>query len=119
MRVTHDVSVGISSGMGTLTYDSKLAVSLDDRVLAHLQVVIWSKLRRGEHFSFTWTEPSRSGFGRTSIWLAPSIPLTFEYFGGRQPRLNAQWVQILTKSANSPGGLVLTPEPPEKEPPTG
>jgi hypothetical protein len=32
--------------MGTLTYDSKLAVSLDDRVLAHLQVVIWSKLRR-------------------------------------------------------------------------
>ena len=33
------------------------------------------------------------------------------------PRLNAQWVQILTKSANSPGGLVLTPEPPEKDPP--
>jgi hypothetical protein len=103
--------------VGTLTYDSKLAVSFDDRVLAHLQVVIWSKLRRGEHFSFTWTEPSRSGFGRTSIWLAPSIPLTFEYFGGRQPRLNPEWVQILSKSANSPGGLVLTPEPPEKDTP--
>jgi hypothetical protein len=105
--------------MGTLTYDSKFAVSFDDRILAHLQVVIWSKLRRGEHFSFTWTEPSRSGFGRTSIWLAPSIPLTFEYFGGRQARLNPSWVQILTKSANSPGGLVLTPEPPEKETPAG
>ena len=108
----------ILRAMGTLTYDSKLAVSFDDRILAHLQVVIWSKLRRGEHFSFTWTEPSRSGFGRTSVWLAPSIPLTFEYFGGRQPRLNAQWVQILTKSANSPGGLVLTPEPAEKDPPS-
>src|SRR5689334_17442618 len=101
--------------MGTLTYDSKFAVSFDDRVLAHLQVVIWSKLRRGEQFSFTWQEPSRSGFGRTSIWLSPSIPLTFEYFGSRQPRLNPAWVQQLTKSANSPGGLVLGPEPPLPE----
>src|SRR6478736_2143745 len=86
IRASWREPVAISSpAMGTLTYDSKLAVSFDDRILAHLQVVIWSKLRRGEHFSFTWTEPSRSGFGRTSIWLAPSIPLTFEYFGGRQP----------------------------------
>jgi len=97
--------------MGTLTYDSKLAVSFDDRILAHLQAVIWSKLRRGEPFAFTWQDPSRSGFGRTSIWLSPSIPLSFEYFGGRPPRLNPAWVHVLTKSANSPGGLVLTPEP--------
>lgn len=102
--------------MGTMTYDSKLAVSFDDRVLAHLQVVIWSKLRRGENFSFTWTEPSRSGFGRSSIWLAPSISLTFEYFGSRQPRLNPAWVHQLTKSANSPGGLVLTAEPTDVDP---
>ena len=39
--------------MGTLTYDSKLAVSFDDRILAHLQVVIGNKLRRGEPFFFT------------------------------------------------------------------
>ena len=42
--------------MGTLTYDSKLSASFDDRVLAHLQIVIWAKIRRGEPFSFTWTE---------------------------------------------------------------
>lgn len=97
--------------MGTLTYDSKLTVSFDDRVLAHLQSVIWSKLRRGECFAFTWAESSGSAFGRTSIWLAPHIPIAFEYFGGRAPRLNAAWVQVLTKAANSAAGLVIVPEP--------
>lgn len=97
--------------MGTLTYDSKLVVTLDDRVLAHLQAVIWSKLRRGEQFAFTWTDPMRSGLGRTSVWLSPSIPLAFEYFGSRVPRLNPAWIDALTKSANSPAGLTVVPEP--------
>ena len=97
--------------MGTLTYDSKLVATFDDRVLAHLQVVIWSKLRRGEQFSFTWVDPQRNGMGRTSIWVSPSISLTFDYFGSRMPALNAAWVDQLTKSANSPGGLVVLPEP--------
>jgi len=34
--------------MGSLTYDSKLAVSFVDRLLAHLQVFTWSMLRPGE-----------------------------------------------------------------------
>ena len=50
--------------MGTMTYDSKLVATFDDRVLAHLQVVIWAKLRRGESFSFTWTDSQRGGMGR-------------------------------------------------------
>ena len=41
-------------GMGTLTYDSTITAEFDDRTLTHLQVVIWSKLRRGEHFAFTF-----------------------------------------------------------------
>ncbi|MHC2999899.1 DUF7882 family protein [Microbacterium sp. HJ5] len=102
--------------MGTLTYDSKVAVSIDDRVLAHLQVVIWGKLRRGEQFPFTWTDPMRSGMGRTSVWLSPHVPLTFEYFGSRQPRLNTAWVEALTKSANSPAGLSIVPEPDDPSP---
>ncbi len=102
--------------MGTLTYDSKLTVAIDDRILAHLQVVIWGKLRRGEQFSFTWTDPDRSGMGRTSVWLSPNISLAFEYFGGRQPRLNPAWLEALAKSANSPAGLSIVDEP---EPPSG
>ncbi|GAA1966056.1 ATP-dependent DNA ligase [Agromyces allii] len=106
--------------MGTLTYDSKLVVSFDDRVLAHLQTVIWAKLRRGEPFAFTWTESaSTSGFGRTSVWLSPSIPVAFEYFGGRAPRLNPAWVQAMNRSANSAGGLTVVPEPTDSGPEPG
>lgn len=97
--------------MGTFTYDSKITVSFDDRILAHLQAVIWSKLRRGEQFAFTWTDPMRSGFGRTSVWLSPNIALAFEYFGSRPPRLNPAWLESLTKASNSPAGLTITPEP--------
>lgn len=105
--------------MGTLTYDSKLTATIDDRILAHLQIVIWAKLRRGEQFSFTWTESSRSGYGRTSVWLSPNISLSFEYFGGKPAIINKQWIAVLTKSANSASGLQLTPEPTAPEgPPT-
>ena len=97
--------------MGTLTYDSKLTANFDDRVLAHLQVVIWAKLRRGEQFSFSWTEPGRNGLGRTSIWISPTISLAFEYYGSKTPALNRTWVEALSKSANSPAGLHLLPEP--------
>ena len=97
--------------MGTLTYDSKLTVTIDDRVLAHLQVVIWAKLRRGEQFAFTWVDPMRNGLGRTSMWVSPSVSLSFQYFGGKMPLINGAWVEALTKSASSPGGLQLVPEP--------
>ena len=33
--------------MGKLTYDHSLSVDFDDRTLAHLQIVIGMKLRRG------------------------------------------------------------------------
>jgi hypothetical protein len=34
--------------MGAFNYDSTLKVDFDDRVLAHIQIVIGAKLRRGE-----------------------------------------------------------------------
>jgi len=97
--------------VGTLTYDSKLVATFDDRVLAHLQVVIWSKLRRGEQFSFTWVDSQRSGLGRTSIWLSPAISLSFDFYGSKMPLLNTKWIDALTKSANAAAGLHLVPEP--------
>ncbi len=97
--------------MGTITYDSKLVATFDDRVLAHLQVVIWAKLRRGEQFSFTWVDSQRSGLGRSSIWMSPSISVTFDFYGSKMPLLNPQWIEALTKSANSAAGLHVVPEP--------
>lgn len=97
--------------MGTLTYDSKLVATFDDRVLAHLQVVIWGKLRRGEQFAFTWNDSERSRQGRTSIWISPSISLVFDYYGSKVPAVNPLWVEALSKAANSPAGLQIVAEP--------
>ncbi len=97
--------------MGTLSYDSKVVATIDDRILAHLQVVIWAKLRRGEQFSFTFQDTQRSGLGRSSIWISPSIALSFDYFGGKTPLLNPHWIEALTKTANSASGLTVVPEP--------
>jgi len=99
--------------MGKLTYDSSLVVDFDDRVLAHLQIVIAAKLRRGESFTFSWRDSPDIGDGRTTVWLDSTIPLVFKYLGGRQPVINRVWIEHLTATANSGTGLHLTPEPTE------
>ncbi|MDY7541863.1 MULTISPECIES: ATP-dependent DNA ligase [unclassified Cryobacterium] len=97
--------------MGKLTYNATVTADFDDRILAHIQVVIGAKLRRGECFYFTWRDDPSGGDGRSTIWLHPAIPLAFKYFGGRSPSLNRDWVEALMLTANSSGGLQLVPEP--------
>ena len=97
--------------MGKLTYDSTVVVDFDDRLLAHLQMVIATKLRRGESFAFSWRDDAAVGDGRTTIWLHPALPLVFKYFGGKQPAINRAWVEALLQTANSSAGLHVVPEP--------
>lgn len=93
--------------MGALVYDSGVAAELDDRTLAHLQVIIVNKLRRQESFPFTWNDERRS----MTVWLSPNTPIAFVYHGNRPPRLNRAWLEDLALVANSVGGLVVVPEP--------
>jgi hypothetical protein len=102
------------SDMGKLFYDSTLTVDFDDRVLAHLQIVIGAKLRRGESFYFSWKDDPAVGDGRSTIWLAPNIPLHYKYFGSRLPALNRDWILALSASSNSASGLQIVPEPQPK-----
>ena len=95
--------------MGTLTYDG-MFVRFDDRVLAHVQIVIVQKLRRGESFLMSWRDSIAVGDGRSSIWLDRSIPLYFKFAGGHTPDLNRAWLATLTLSADSPRGLVISSE---------
>ncbi len=97
--------------MGRLTYDSTLTADFDDRVLAHLQVVIGAKLRRGESFQFSWRDDPATGEGRSSLWMDQSVPLAFKYYGSRAPVLNPAWVEALMLAANSVSGLRIVPEP--------
>lgn len=99
--------------MGMFTYDGKVKVDFDDRTLAHLQVVIGNKLRRGESFHFTFRDDPTVGQGRTTVWVHPRSSLIYKYYGSRVPPLNMAWVDALSYAANSPGGLHVMPEPPD------
>ena len=97
--------------MGKLMYGTEASIDMDDRVLAHLQVVIIAKMRRNESFPFSWEYGRDSGSGRTTIWIHPSHDLRFRYSGSRMPELNRAWLEELSVLANSANGLRLTPEP--------
>lgn len=98
--------------MGKLLYGaSGVEIEFDDRTLTHVQIVIANKLRRRESFFFSWRDDNAVGDGRSSIWLDPSVPLYFKYFGARVPSINRTWIDLLTVSANSSGGLQLVQEP--------
>lgn len=99
--------------MGKFIYDETVRVDFDDRVLAHLQAVIGSKLRRGEPFFFAWKEDVSVGSGRTAVWVHPSSTITFKFNGTRQPSLNRAWLDALMYTANAATGLYVVPEPPD------
>ena len=98
--------------MGKIIYGAmRTEIELDDRVMAHLQAVVATKLRRGEGFFLNWRDDPSVGDGHSAVWIAPSIPLFFKYSGSKQVELNRQWLEIMTLSANSNGGLHLNDEP--------
>lgn len=98
--------------MGKILYgDSGIEVIFDDRAMAHLQLVIGAKLRRGESFFFSWKDDVSVGDGRSSIWLSSAIPLYFRYSGSKPVSINREWLEVLTLSANSTVGLQFSAEP--------
>ncbi|WP_285137758.1 hypothetical protein [Microbacterium sp. lyk4-40-TSB-66] len=99
--------------MGTLYYgDAATPIEIDDRALAHVKVVIATKLRRGESFTLSWTHGPDQEVGRSTVWLHPSIPLRFVFDEPEPALLSRSWIEALANSANSSGGLLLVDEPP-------
>jgi len=102
--------------MGKFIYGTpSIAVDFDDRVLAHLKVVIMAKVRRGESLMFSWEYSAADGSGHSSVWINPAIPLQFDFLGSREPRLNRAWIDELVQLSNTPAGLRVTPEPVEPD----
>ena len=99
--------------MGTLVYNGRTTIAIEDRTLAHLQVVVINKLRRREAFAFTWDD----GGNPTVCWMNPSIALEFIYAGNRPPHLNRGWLELMAMTANANSGLVVMPEPMPTMPP--
>jgi hypothetical protein len=98
--------------MGKILYgESGTEILFDDRDMAHIQLVIGAKLRRGESFFFNWKEDPGVGEGRSSIWIDAAIPLYFRYYGSKTPTINREWLELLTLSANSAQGMQFMSEP--------
>jgi len=97
--------------MGTIYYGGgETPIHIEDRALAHLKVVIATKLRRREAFTLSWRHPEGEPRGRSTIWLHPSIPLRFVFDDPVTPQLSRQWIEELANSANTSGGIQLVPE---------
>lgn len=102
---------GYGEHVGTIYYGgSATAIDIEDRALAHLKVVIATKLRRGESFTVSWRHPDEQPRGRSTIWLHPSIPLRFVFDEPEPATLSREWIEELANSANSSGGILLVAE---------
>lgn len=98
--------------MGYLLYGRPAEeIEIDDRLLAHVKIVIITKLRRGQAFAFSFEHDIDGDDGRSTIWVHPSIALHFKFDESLQPDINRSWLEVLMTAANSGDGLRLIPEP--------
>lgn len=105
--------------MGTIYYGgSDTPIHIEDRALAHLKVVIVTKLRRNETFTLSWQHPDDEPRGRSTIWLHPSIPLRFVFDDPEPTELSREWISDLANSVSSTGGVVLVAEHIDTDPET-
>lgn len=81
-------------------------IEIPEVLLAHVKIVITTKLRRSESFMLSWRHADDSG--RSAIWVQPSIPLRFVFDAPDQPQIDRELLTQLADAANSNGGLTLT-----------
>ena len=94
--------------MGTLHYGATgEAIEMPDRILAHLKVLVTTKLRRNESFSLSWDRFIDGAVERSSIWLHCSIPLQFKTDAEAAKQLDRGYLQQLADQANSSAGVVI------------
>lgn len=95
--------------MGNLEYNSsRPPIDVDDTTLAHLKIVIGTKLRRQESFMMTWLpDDDKVAAGRLTIWMNPSIPLVFAFDQPRMAAIDPSRIQRMMDLLNSRGELVL------------
>lgn len=93
--------------MGHLYYGTTPEpVRIPDRLLAHIKVVVATKLRRGESFTLSWTHVDGTP-GRSTLWLQPAIPLRFVFESAEPEQLHSPTLKDMADMANSSAGLIV------------
>lgn len=95
--------------MGTLKYGRpQRNYQVDDRMLAHLAVVLIKKLRGDEAFWFSISTAD----GPVVLCMSGKVPLRFEFVDSRSISINRDWVHAIEQSAHDPLGFRAVDEPP-------
>lgn len=96
--------------MGTLRYDAEQPpLSLPDRALEHLHIVVAKKLRESQRFALTIATGVSAP---VQVWLDARVPVVITYASGVATTLNERWLAQLEASFTA-AGLILGPEPTE------
>ncbi|MCM3501796.1 ATP-dependent DNA ligase [Microbacterium sp. P26] len=108
--------------MGRLIYRDRAAFDIDDRILAHLRIVVMNKLRRNEGFMLQL--PVNEGVRQASLWIHASNALVMQFYGGREPVIDRALVDQMMHDASGADGLTLTaagiaPQPAPARQPVG
>ncbi|WP_396642239.1 hypothetical protein [Microbacterium sp.] len=94
--------------MGHLFYgNTERPIDIPDRVLAHVKVVVATKLRRNESFTISWRHSDGAPRGRSTLWVHPSIPLRFVFETAEAEVLDRAYLHELALAAGSSGGMVV------------
>ncbi|CAH0327467.1 ATP-dependent DNA ligase [Microbacterium sp. Bi128] len=92
--------------MGRLIYRDRATFDIDDRLLAHLRIVIMNKLRRNEGFMLQ--VPVNEGVRQASLWIHASNALVLQFYGGREPAIDRELVDQMMHDASGSDGLTLS-----------
>jgi hypothetical protein len=82
-------------------------IVVEDRVLAHISVVVTQKLRRRESFLLTLPASDRR-MATEAMWMSCNSDIAFAYSGNRVPSLNHAWLEQMMTESFSAHGLDLT-----------
>lgn len=94
--------------MGTLEYNSSHPpIDIDDTTLAHVKVIIGTKLRRQESFMMSWLSPAGGSSARMTAWVHPSIPLVLAFDEEKPPPVDRARIARMMDSLNARGELVI------------
>ncbi|KJQ53373.1 DUF7882 family protein [Microbacterium sp. SA39] len=94
--------------MGRLRYDgTSEPILIEDKTLAHLKIVIATKLRRQESFMMTWRPIDHAVDQRATVWIHPAIPLQFGFDSADPPPVDPHLIADMMKALNATGELVL------------
>ncbi|MFB7893902.1 hypothetical protein ACFC1I_17010 [Microbacterium sp. NPDC056044] len=80
-------------------------ICIPEHLLAHVKLIVTTKLRRNESFMMSWRHSD--GSGRSSVWLDPSIPLRFTFDSADEPRIDHALLTRLAAEASSNAGLLV------------